>query len=130
MRDSETIKVLLLEDNPDDVFLLRNGLNKNPVGPVDLIHVERLSEAVEVIQDNSIDVVLTDLNLPDSAGKETIERLSEAAKNIPILVLTASDDKLFGAQLVSAGAFSYLSKDRLNSPEVFNAIQSALQRGS
>ncbi|WP_417063925.1 hypothetical protein [Nodularia spumigena] len=61
-----SIKVLLVEDNPGDVFLLQELLQEVTTAKVELQPAEQLFEALECIVRNSFDVILLDLSLPDS----------------------------------------------------------------
>src|SRR5204862_3679990 len=58
-----------------------------PLG-CEVTHVERLSSAVKLLASRPFDVILLDLNLPDSFGFETFERARAAAYRVPIIVLT------------------------------------------
>ncbi|MGW8256015.1 MAG: response regulator, partial [Thermoguttaceae bacterium] len=66
--DEDRVRILLVEDDPDDVYVMRNLLGDRWHGPYELIHVELLSAAVERCQEELFDVILLDLGLPDSSG--------------------------------------------------------------
>ena len=62
-------------------------------------------------RDQEINIVLLDLNLPDSSGLNTITELRKTAPNVPLVVMTGLDDPLFGTQCIEKGADDFLSKD-------------------
>jgi len=81
-----TVRVLVLEDDPTDVQALRREL----AGRFEMVLAESLAEGlVRLSTPGRVpDVIVTDLNLPDSAGPRTLEILREAAPGIPIVVST------------------------------------------
>ena len=89
------IHILLIEDNETDAILVQNDLQQAMGDQISLMHTERLDSALELIQQHSFDLILSDLTLPDSDGITTINRLRENAASIPIAVLSfRNDDKL------------------------------------
>ena len=65
MGDS-VVRILLVEDNPGDARLLREALRDAPGLSHELIHVERLDDAIRRLGKQAFDVLLLDLSLPDS----------------------------------------------------------------
>ena len=120
--DRRIIRLLLLEDNPDDVFLLRAALMKHRQVKFEIVHCERLKEAVEVLGSETFDVVVTDLNVPDSVGVETVKELTNLARELPVIALTGWEDPALGARLIQEGATAYWSKDRIGGSELSEAI--------
>jgi DNA-binding NarL/FixJ family response regulator len=127
MTDAEALCVLVLEDSPQDVFLLRAGLSK-VAAHCELIHAERLADALSLLTEHKIDLILTDLNLPDSLGLDTVRALVEQAPHVPVVVLFGCRTPELVDELRAAGACGHLSKDLLNSPALGEAITNALQR--
>jgi CheY-like chemotaxis protein len=127
MSDQETICLLLLEDSPLDFFLFRALLARVTEAKFELLHAERLSDAIAVLQEREVDLIFTDLNLPDSIGSETVQALVTHGKGAPVIVLTGySDPTLEG--LLSEGTSNLLSKDGLTAPILSQAIHETLQR--
>ncbi|TMA68478.1 MAG: hybrid sensor histidine kinase/response regulator [Deltaproteobacteria bacterium] len=94
MSDSVT-RVLLIEDNPDDACLLREALNEAREAHIDLVHVGHLDEAAKLLRQETFQVILLDLSLPDSQGIETVLRVQDHAPSVPIIVLTGlADDNI------------------------------------
>ena len=86
--DSKPIKILLVEDNPEDVFLLERTLQKSRGTKFDIETVESLRKAISRLQKGGIDVVLLDLSLTDSKGLDTFNALQAEVPEIPIIVLS------------------------------------------
>jgi two-component system, cell cycle sensor histidine kinase and response regulator CckA len=123
-----TIAILLVEDNPGDARLIREMLAEAWGGAFALVHVERLDEAVAEIGRACPDVLLVDLNLPDSAGLDTFRRVQQAAPGLPLIVLTGVDDTVLAAAAVRAGAQDYLVKSYLSAHWLQRALAYALER--
>jgi DNA-binding NarL/FixJ family response regulator len=125
MSEDQTLCVLLVEDSPLDVFLLRAALGKVAPGPFELLQVERLEQALTLLKKRAVDLILTDLNLPDSMGPETVSALIEKAKGVPVVVLASSEED---QEFKRVGAWGNVSKNRLDSPLLNAAVQEALER--
>lgn len=121
------IRILLLEDDENDAHFVRKGLAEADIQS-DLTHVETVQEAVEVLTSGPVDVVLSDLALPDSRGLETVSKLSQASPDTPIVVLTGYLDEDTAVDAVRHGAQEYLVKDHISGPAMVRAIHTALQR--
>src|SRR5688572_6947344 len=87
-----TLRVLLVEDNPDDADLLREILKDTRVS-VEMTSVETLKEARAELAERPYDLILLDLSLPDSTGLDTVQSAISAAPDVPILVLTGVHDE-------------------------------------
>ena len=89
----QRVRILLVEDDPDDVWVMRNLLGDRWDGPFELVHVELLSAAIERCAEDPFDVILLDLTLPDSHGLETFFAMHAHAGDVPIVVLSGYDDE-------------------------------------
>src|SRR6478672_5508674 len=106
---SEALHVLLVEDNEEHVQFL-SQLLLTAQDEFNLVTVGRLSEAIESIARHQFDLVLLDLSLPDSDGLETFIRVSEASRELPIVVLSGIGDVDLAIETVQLGAQDYLVK--------------------
>ncbi|MEH2154654.1 hybrid sensor histidine kinase/response regulator [Nostoc sp.] len=122
------IKVLLVEDNPGDVFLLQEFLKEVTTVVVDLMPVERLSEALNYLAKEIFDVILLDLSLPDSQGLETFVIAHVQAKATPIIVLTGIDDQTLAISAMQQGAQDYLVKGQVTGDLLVRSMRYAIER--
>jgi response regulator RpfG family c-di-GMP phosphodiesterase len=107
---SDPRRVLVVEDNPGDVDLVREALSDTEFVNFQIHSVSRLSEALARLKDTVIDLVLLDLGLPDSNGLETFYGMLEATPHIPIIILTVNDNQEMAVLAVREGAQDYLIK--------------------
>ncbi|MFN6514599.1 MAG: response regulator [Nostoc sp. CreGUA01] len=124
----EYIKVLLVEDNPGDVFLLQEFLKEVNTVVVELMPVERLSQALNHLEKEIVDVILLDLSLPDSQGLETFVTAHQQAKATPIIVLTGINDETLATRAMQAGAQDYLVKGQVTGDLLVRSMRYAIER--
>ncbi|MDD2310405.1 MAG: diguanylate cyclase [Desulfuromonadaceae bacterium] len=127
MGENRIHTALLIEDDPGDALLIREMLEQQEC-KAQLITVERLSEGIHFLQQNPCDVVLLDMNLPDSSGLSTMTRLLDAAPSTPIIVLTGLSDESFGTDAVKSGAQDYLVKGEIDGRVLKRAMFYAVER--
>ena len=106
------LKVLLVDDEATDRIPVERIL-RTCSSPAEFVveSVVRLSEAVKNLTEKQYDVVLLDLELPDSSGIEILQQVIKVAPDIPVVVLTEQDDEQTGFSALKDGATDYLVKD-------------------
>lgn len=122
------MRILLVEDNPGDVRLLRGYLAEPGGDHFEITHVDRLGSGCACLSEGQYDVVLLDLSLPDSQGIETLVKVHAAARSRPIVVLTGVGDEALGMRLVQAGAQDYLEKGTVTGPLLKRSLRYAIER--
>ncbi|MFL6462965.1 MAG: response regulator [Bryobacteraceae bacterium] len=111
------LRILLVEDSPSDVRLIREALKETPV-PVQITVAQDGVEAMEYLRSTETgrshrpDLVLLDLNLPRKNGREVLAEVksSPGLKQIPVLVMTSSRADEDIAQAYSLNANCYITK--------------------
>jgi len=126
--DDKPVRALLIEDNPGDARLIREMLSEVGQGRFDVRHVDRLSTALECLVDGGIDVILSDLSLPDSRGLETFAKVCAQAPQVPIIVLTGLDDEALAVEAVRERAQDYLVKGQIDGNLLVRAMRYAIER--
>ena len=124
----EKITILIIEDNPGDVRLIKEALAETNGQYSDLKYADRLSESLKKISENTIDIVLLDLSLPDSAGLETITGINEKNKDIPLIILTGTADLDVANRALGIGAQDYLVKGQFDGATLSRSIRYAIER--
>jgi PAS domain S-box-containing protein len=123
------IRVLLVEDNPGDARLFTELLRDAGASNLTMVHVDRLSAAMDHMHGGSFDVMLLDLSLPDADGLDTLVRAHAHAPKIPIVVLTGHDDEALAVRAVRSGAQDYLVKGHVDGELLVRSIRYASERG-
>jgi len=126
----EAIRVLLVEDNPADSLLIRSMLEESPKESFQFENAETLAQCFAVIEEESCDVILLDLTLPDSSGLETFSAVQSRVSDIPIIVLSGLDDEKMAIKAVNLGAQDYLVKGQVDHSLLLRAVRYAIERKS
>lgn len=120
--------VLLIEDNPGDARLVREHLDER-FGPQCRLHVATsLAEGRSWLDRHSPDVILLDLQLPDSEGLDTYFAVHALAPHTPIVVLSGHDDAQIALHAVHAGAEDYLAKQEADAASLARSMRHAVER--
>jgi len=127
-KPSHPIKVLLIEDNPDDQILTKRMLEKKIKFSFNIVFAESLSIGIKSATEDQIDAILLDLNLPDSAGVETFLKLKLQVPEIPIIVLSGFGDEEDALKAVREGAQDYLIKGQIDSDLLVRSLRYAIER--
>ncbi|MFC1878881.1 putative bifunctional diguanylate cyclase/phosphodiesterase [Chloroflexota bacterium] len=127
------LHILLIEDNPDVAEFIQEMLTAIDMFPFRLTHTPSLAQGVRYLNGNAsvddfVDVVLLDLNLPDSSGFGTFDRLSEKASTAPVILMTSHDNEELALEAVRKGAQDYLLKTDLDGKLLTRSIQYAIER--
>ena len=124
----KAIRVLLIEDNPNDVLQFRLYLKESGEIKVRFSQAESLAKAKEILKNEVIDVIITDLNLPDSQGLDILKSLRSVASHIPIVVLTERGDQDLGMEAVKLGAHDLLVKGKVPGQALVRVLRYAIER--
>lgn len=108
MLEERAIRVLHVEDDPDNAELIRRILARRPGH--ELRHAATGRAGIEAVADFDPDLVLLDLNLPDLSGEEVLAQLRGAGSRVPVLIVTADATAATSARLAASGAAGVLTK--------------------
>ncbi|MBF2025268.1 MAG: response regulator [Oscillatoriales cyanobacterium C42_A2020_001] len=122
------VRMLLVEDNPAEARFLQELLKGTLFGRFDLVHTQRLWDAIAYLNKESFDLILLDLTLPDSQGIESLDSLIQQAPSLPIVVLTNTNDEELAVEAVRHGAQDYLVKRNINQDLLVRSLRYAIQR--
>lgn len=126
--NDKPLKILLVEDNPGDVRLIREMLTEAGNDLFELEYADRLITGLRCLAEGDIDVILLDLGLPDSQRFDTFARVHAQAPEVPIILLTALDDEVLAMKAVRQGAQDYLIKGEVDSDLLSRTIRYAIER--
>ena len=122
------MRALLIEDNPDDMVLIREMLERAEGAPFHVEWTQRFGSGLERVLKGGIEVVLLDLSLPDRQGLEGLKELRRRVPQIPIVVVTGVAEEAMGLNAIHEGAQDYLVKGRVDSRLLVRAICYAVER--
>lgn len=126
--DHDVRDVLLVEDSLIDAQLIRRLLRRVTASYYRVTHVRTLNDAVLSAEDFVPDVILADLNLPDSRGTQTVTSLQTSYPDIPLVIVSAWEDEAISLRSVKAGAQDYLVKGHIDGANLHRVIRYAIER--
>ncbi len=123
------INILLVDDDPGDRRLVELTLKRSRQ-PVEFVleTAASLTECLEHLKNDSFDLLLLDLGLPDSQGLDTVDKVCKACPQTPIVVLTGLADEETGVEAIKRGANDYLVKSKFFRDLLVRTIRYALER--
>ncbi len=122
------LNILLVEDDDGDAAILRGLLRRQRNTVTELDHVVSLGDALNYLESKKPDVILLDMNLPDSSGINTVTSLQEAHPNLPLVVLSGQDNEDFAVEILNHGVQDYLVKWEGNAQTILRSIRYAIER--
>ncbi len=126
MDETPLIQVLLIEDNATDALLPQKLLSASPLFRV--THVQHLGDALTILSEREISVVLLALELPNSQSLAMLGKLRALVPGVPVIVLTASDDDELAVHSAQGGAQEYLVKSELQGGNLRRTIRHVIER--
>ncbi len=102
-----SIKVMLIDDDQEFLDILKERLE---IRGFEVAPFVSAIKALERLQQFSFDVIILDLQMPEMDGLQTLERLSEMAAGLPIILLTAHATVSKGVKAMKLGAADVLEK--------------------
>ncbi len=124
----ETINILMIEDDPGYTELLTRSLSRIKTPKLAIDTASSLPDAIAKIKLTQYEVILLDLSLGETNGIETLRRARCHVPDIPIIVLTGSDDPDLPSEAVRNGAQDYLVKHQADNHVISLAIRYAVDR--
>ncbi|MBI3193319.1 MAG: response regulator [Ignavibacteriae bacterium] len=120
----EILRVLLIEDDEHDAYMVNGYLS----GTFKVDWVQTLEEGLSRLSTREYDVVLTDLSLPDSAGRDTLKAVLSAAPQLPIILISGQHSERFAVKTVTEGVQDYFFKDMLQPDSLRRSIRYSVER--
>jgi two-component system, cell cycle response regulator len=122
------LRVLLIEDNPEDVYTIERMLTGLLNNQIVIEVAETLSEGLDRLLKGGIEIILLDLSLPDSHGLQTLKKFNAASINLPVIVLTGLNDEETAIRAISEGAQDYVCKNWMEPHSLWRSIRYAAER--
>lgn len=121
-------KTLVVEDDEDFIVSIEILLGQDESLQHRTARATSLSEARAALATEDWDVVLLDMQLPDSAGADTLREVIDAAGDVPVVVLTSTAEWDFRPRAITMGAEDYVVKHALEARVLNAAVRHAVER--
>lgn len=111
----QPLKIHIIDDDKDDVFLIKRILrNRSVPGPFEVTHSGAIAEGIRALKASPAHVILLDLSLPDASGFEGLTEIQRQIPSSNVIILTGLKDEDWALDALKQGASDYLTKDELN----------------
>ncbi|MGE0173246.1 MAG: response regulator [Oligoflexales bacterium] len=126
------VKLLAIEDDSADVLLLQRQLAGENLyfDHIYLEAIDSIGGALKILENAEFDAILMDLNVSDSHGLETFNKLHAKHPNIPVIILSGVNNEFIAINAVKAGAQDYLPKTELRKHNILKTVSYAIGRSS
>lgn len=115
-------RILLVDDDMASLEVLREVLTR--VG-YDTVSAESGYEALQIVQETSIDLALLDFNLPDTTGAELLQQIKQSQPRVPAIIMSANTSQGVKFDVFEAGAYTFISKP-IDLPQLLKFVSRAL----
>ncbi|NBB73542.1 MAG: response regulator [Bacteroidetes bacterium] len=126
---TDTLNVLLIEDDEDDYLITRSLLSKAQVIDCDLEWMSSYEEGLEAVLSNQYDACLVDYRLGAKTGLDLLQEAKAHGCRTPIILLTGQGDLKVDIEAMEAGAADYLNKNEIDAPLLERSLRYARERG-
>lgn len=107
-----SIRALIVDDSSVMRKIVERSLRQAGIDLKQVLEAGNGAEALTVLQDNSVDLILCDINMPIMDGLEFVKQLSGVAnaKGVPVVMITTEGSESHVLQALSSGARGYIRK--------------------
>ncbi len=124
----ENVNILIVEDDLSFASLLQERLVLLGYSSYDIVSIDAIAQAMEVKEEFTPDVILLDLNIRDSSGIATYDRIQSIFDEATIIVLSGMDNRALSLEIVAKGAQDYLLKNEINAGVLDKTIKYGILR--
>ncbi|MBU2995271.1 response regulator [Cellulophaga baltica] len=130
IKDKSIYKILIIEDNPGDLYLFKEYLKDQIISP-EISSAKNFEEAIAILSsevNNVFDIIFLDLSLPDKKGEDLILEIVKLSSKKPIVVLTGYSDIQFSIKSLHLGVSDYLVKDDITALTLYKSLRYNIER--
>jgi diguanylate cyclase (GGDEF)-like protein len=119
--------ILVIDDDPGDVHLVRRLAEQVPDWPVEILPADSAEDALTLLARRTVDVVLVDYHLGAGSGLGVLRDLAQSGDRCrAVIMVTGQGDEEIAAEAMRSGALDYIAKSRLTSNVLHEAVCRAL----
>lgn len=122
----QTLHVLVLDDDPDDTFLICDTIDSITASPYQYAVAHTPEEARSFLEERSFDIALCDYRLGATSGIDFINSIRALGYTVPVILLTGMEDRSTDEEALAAGASDFISKSGLTSPVIDRTMRYAI----
>lgn len=124
--NSLKIRVLYVEDSPDDQLILKRSLTEKLPIDLDLVIVETAMDGLKKIEKENFDIIIFDYRLPDMTGIEFVQELKKKNSKTPTILVTSKGSEHVAVNAMKLGVRDYLTKEQIASGHLADSLKEIL----
>jgi CheY-like chemotaxis protein/predicted RNA-binding Zn-ribbon protein involved in translation (DUF1610 family) len=128
--DNLKIRILNVEDSPDDQLILKRSLKEKMPINYDLVAVNTGTKGLKKLEQENFDLLISDYRLPDMTGIEFVKQLQKKHINIPIILVTGKGSENIAVEAMKLGVRDYMNKEEIGSNRLVESIKEILLESS
>lgn len=121
------MNILVIEDKDLDLLFIKKTLTFTGE-EINLLSANTIKDGLSVMDSEQVDCILLDMHLQDGEKHEAFHKVFDKNPNIPIILLTGSNDVELGLDLIDKGAQDFINKEDINSKDLIKAIKFSIRR--
>ncbi len=126
--NKESLKILLVEDDEDDAFFIKDLMVEGDFEPRPKIkHILNPKSTLDILEQEKYDLCMFDYRLGETNGIELLRSVRQQGITIPIIFLTGHGNHEIAVEAMKCGATDYRTKSNLTSESLFQSIRFAMQ---
>lgn len=125
---SESLRILLFEDNAMDASLISRFLQASGIKRDNIVTTDAIPNAMDVLTSKDVDICLTDYYLTPSTGFDLMDEARRRDVDVPFIMLTAMEDPAVDEGALSRGAYDFMIKGELTVENLERTIRYTLAR--
>lgn len=122
------IRVLLIDDDDDDVFLTRALFSEVEDFRAEVIDAASLEQGFRLLGESRFDICLVDYRIGPDSGIAFVEQVAQSESRVPVILLTGQGSREVDLRAMEAGAADYLVKGGLDAERLGRSVRYALDR--
>ena len=128
--ENEAIRVLVVDDDPVDIAIVRRYLEETSEWNIEIIALENPDRALEELDRQKVDVAFLDHFMGNTTGIDILGKIQAAGISTPIIMLTGTGDEELAVRAIKLGAADYLVKGSMSADSLKRAIINAVEKGN
>ena len=120
------ISIISVEASESDFKKISNCL-KN-FTQLDLTRVKSIKEALALLNDSPVDLILSEYFLPDGNGIDILRSLNDSKLEIPVVIITGQGNEKVASAVIDEGAYDYLPKNKISKKSLFRSITNTVEK--
>jgi two-component system cell cycle response regulator len=120
------ISIMSVEKSDADFKKISNCLK--PFTQLDLIRSKNIKEAIFLLNDNPVDLILSEYFLSDGSGLDILKSLSDSKLEIPAVIIAGQGNETIASEVIDAGAYDYLPKNKISKKSLFRSITNTVEK--